>query len=178
MSLRFMAIAVAVAIAGIAVGIAIRRIVGAWLTFRSHFVVTCPQDQTSRAVVVDCEHAVWTTWRGDAELRLTGCSDWPERAGCDQRCREQIQRAPEDCLARTILAKWYADKCCMDCGQPVGEAYWNAKKPALLTREHGLQVWEEIPLDQLQTTLEGARAVCFECYVSAKIGPVSAASLL
>jgi len=178
MSLLFVAIAVALTIAGIAGGIGVRRILSAWIRFRNHFIVTCPADQKAAGVVADRAHAAWTAWRGTAELRLSGCTHWPEHAGCDQGCREQIERAPEDCLARTILAKWYADKCCVECGEPLGAAYWNASKPVLLTRERGLQTWDEVALDRLPATLDSAKPVCFECYVSAKTGPVSAVSLL
>jgi hypothetical protein len=178
MSLLFVAIAAALTIAGIAVGTGIRRTLSAWLKFRPHFLVTCPADQKAAGVAVDHAHAAWTAWRGNPKLRLSGCSHWPERAQCDQGCREQIERAPEDCLARTILAKWYENRCCVDCGEPVGAAYWNATKPVLLTPERGLQTWDEIPLEELPATLETAKPVCFECYVTAKIGPVSAASLL
>jgi hypothetical protein len=44
---------------------------GAWLTFRSHFVVTCPADRQPAGVIVDAWHAAATavltrpfTWSG------------------------------------------------------------------------------------------------------------------
>ena len=178
MSLLLVVIATALAILGIAAGIWVRRVLSAWLTFQNHFVVACPSDQKASGVAIDGAHAAWTAGLGKTDLRLSGCSQWPERAGCDQRCREQIQRAPEECLPRTMLAQWREGRCCVECGQPVGEAYWTARKPVLLTSDSKLQTWDEIPLDELKLVLDTAKPVCFDCYVTAKIGPISAVSLL
>jgi len=43
---------------------------------------------------VDEGHAAATTALGDPELRLKGCSHWPEREQCGQECLSQIESAP------------------------------------------------------------------------------------
>ena len=164
-------ISVGLTIVAIALGIAVKRITSAWLIFRSQFLVTCPADCLPAGVRVDTMHAAATAWRGAPQLRLRGCSLWPERAGCEQMCATQIMTTPENCLARTILAKWYEGKCCVRCGNPVGEAYWDACKPALLTPRNVLVECDEIPAAELPKTLETARPVCFECYVQDKVNP-------
>lgn len=168
MSILVVLIAVGLAAVAVAIGIAIRRISSAWLTFRRQFVVTCPEDRHQAGVIVDAVHAAVTAWRGRPSLRLSGCSRWPERGGCEQMCLAEIRRAPQNCLVRDILAKWYDEKYCVRCGRPVGEAYWGAEKPALLT--HGVvEQCDQIPGPQLLATLGTAQPVCFDCYAEERM---------
>jgi len=164
MSILEVLIAVGVTIVAVAIGIAARRISGAWLQFRSRFVVTCPENREPAGVIVDAWHAAVSAWRGEPRLRLAGCTRWPERKGCDQMCLNQIGTAPENCLIRNILARWYDGKYCVRCGHPVGEAYWGESKPALLT-SGVVEQCEQIPGPQLVTILGTAQPVCFDCYV-------------
>jgi hypothetical protein len=165
----FVLIAVGLTIVGVAAGIAIRRIASAGLIFRHQFLVTCPLDSLPASVRVDSLHAAATAWRGRPQVQLTRCSRWPERAGCDQACAAQFTTTPEDYLARTILAKWYDGKYCVCCGNPVGEAYWDSRKPALLTSGNVVEECDQIPIEELPKTLETARPVCFTCYVDDKV---------
>ncbi|MFA6958266.1 MAG: hypothetical protein WC538_20550 [Thermoanaerobaculia bacterium] len=51
----------------------------------------CPRDDTPVTVQVDFRSAARTAAFGmPVHVRLSGCSHWPERAGCDQRCLRQI----------------------------------------------------------------------------------------
>jgi hypothetical protein len=51
----------------------------------------CPRDDTRVTVQVDARSAARTAAFGmPIHVRLSGCSHWPERAGCDQRCLRQI----------------------------------------------------------------------------------------
>ena len=160
-------VAVGITTVAVALGIAIRRIMEAGVRFRGQRLVTCPQDHRPAGVMVDAAHAALTAWARDPELRLTGCTHWPERAACGQPCISQIEAAPEDCLVRGILTRWYDGKYCARCGKPVEEAYWDVCKPALLVPGDVLKEWDQIPAEQLPETLETARPVCFHCFIAA-----------
>jgi hypothetical protein len=51
----------------------------------------CPRDDSQVMVQVDATSAARTAAFGmPIHVRLSGCSHWPEREGCDQRCLRQI----------------------------------------------------------------------------------------
>jgi len=51
----------------------------------------CPRDNTPVKVQVDARSAARTAAFGlPIHVRLSGCSHWPERAGCDQRCLREV----------------------------------------------------------------------------------------
>src|ERR1044071_9213977 len=84
----------------------------AYLLFRGKRVVVCPETRQYVAVEVDAAHAAATAIGEEAELRLTSCTRWPERADCDQDCVYQIANAPEDCAVRTMLEDFFAGQSC------------------------------------------------------------------
>lgn len=169
--------AVGITVVATAVGMAVRRIIGAWLKYCGKRIVTCPEHQKPAGVIVDWGHAAATAWRGNPDLRLSGCTRWPQRASCSQTCLSQIHSSPEDCRVSRILASWYDDKYCVWCGQPVGEEYWTTVRPALLTAGPTLLTWTEIPIDELPGTLAAAQPVCFGCYTRRVVAPGCAAPL-
>jgi Protein of unknown function (DUF1761) len=59
-------------------------------------LVTCPENQQSGVVCIDARHAVDTGIDGCPDLRLSGCTRWPERANCDQGCLSQAVQAGPD----------------------------------------------------------------------------------
>jgi hypothetical protein len=62
----------------------------------------CPRDDTPVTVRVDAKSAARTAAFGmPVHLRLAGCSHWPERAGCDQRCLRQISPTHTAVMAKT-----------------------------------------------------------------------------
>ena len=161
-------IAVGVTLVAMAVGIALRRAITAWFLYRGQRIVTCPENQQSAGVVVDAWHAAVTApAREGVELRLTGCTRWPEHRDCDQKCLAQLESSPSDCLVKNMLKRWYDGKYCAWCGQPVGEAYWTSCKPVVLTRHATLLQWDEIPIGQLTGALATGSPVCFPCYARA-----------
>jgi hypothetical protein len=48
--------------------------------------VTCPETHQSAVVGIDARHAAATVMDGSPALRLCECSQWPERAQCNQAC--------------------------------------------------------------------------------------------
>src|SRR3954454_14212048 len=83
------------------VGIAIRTAI----RMRGNHVVVCPETQQPAGVKVDLGHAATTAVWEKADVRLTTCSRWPERAGCDQPFQAQIEAEPDG--TRTKAAVLY-----------------------------------------------------------------------
>ena len=165
MPIQTVVVAIAVVLAGIAVG----RLVNAWWKYRGRRVITCPENQRPAGVVVDVRHAAATALGKSPELRLSSCSRWPERAGCGQECLSQIEASPEGCLVRNILTKWYEGKVCAWCGQPFGEIDWAGRQPALLGADGVSVEWSEVPADKLHGTLAAASPVCFACHMANRL---------
>jgi hypothetical protein len=111
-------------------------------------------------------HAALTGFGKAPELRLSQCSRWPERADCGQECLSQIHAAPEDCLVRNIIARWYRGKSCVSCGRGIGEIDWSGSQPGVLTTDGSTLEWREIPADKLEETLRAAQAICFACHTA------------
>ena len=158
--------ALVVVIAAVFLAIVLGRLALAWRRYRGERVIACPETRQPAGVVVDASHAAVTALGGAPELRLSSCSRWPERAGCGQPCLSQIAAAPEDCLVRHILAKWYEGKTCASCGRTVGEAEWLAAQPALMGPDGISLEWSRIPADKLPETLAAARPICFACHTA------------
>jgi hypothetical protein len=129
-------------------------------------VVSCPETKHSAGVRVDAARAAWTGLGQAPALRLSECSRWPERAGCGQECLRQIATAPEDCLVRDVLLKWYEGKACASCGRPIGDIPLAGSKPALLLADKVTLEWEQIPAERIPETLAAAAPICFACHMA------------
>lgn len=147
-------------------GLAAWRLSRVWLKYLGRMVITCPENQRPAGVFVDKGHALATGIAAPPELRLAQCSRWPERSDCGQQCLNQIADAPDDCLVRNILTRWYAGKSCAWCGLPVDEIHLTDRKPALLKPDQVSVEWKEVPADQLQETLATALPLCFACHTA------------
>ncbi len=100
-------------------------------------------------------------------LDLSGCSRWPERQSCGRECLAQIERAPSDCLVRTVVTKWYDGKSCAVCHKPLGEIDWLDRRPGLIDRSGKARPWPDVPADQLPQAMATEQPICFDCYVAA-----------
>jgi hypothetical protein len=145
---------------------AARMALAAFMRYRGKRVVVCPETRKYVAVEVDALHAAATAAKGEPELVLRSCTRWPERADCDQACVHQIERAPEDCRVRTMLDEWYALRACHFCGKAFGEISWTDHKPALLSPEHLIIEWTELPPERVPEALQTHRPVCWDCAVA------------
>jgi hypothetical protein len=148
---------------------AVWRIGSAWFRYRGKRVITCPENHRPAGVVVDAAHAAATVFGKAPELRLSECSRWPEKAGCGQECLSEIRGSGEDCLVHNIIAKWYRDKDCAACGQPIGEIDWTGSHPALLVGDQVSLEWNQVPADELVGTLAAALPICFACHTANKL---------
>ena len=138
----------------------------AYLKFRGMRLVTCPETREPAAVEVDAKHAAFTTVLGMPSLQVKDCSHWPERQSCEQRCLAEIELAPEGCLVRTILAKWYEGKSCTFCLKALGEINWSEHKPALMSPERVTFEWSEIHAERLPEVLATHMPVCWNCHIA------------
>ena len=62
------------------------RICAIFVQFRGAREVICPETGNLAVVLIDALHAAVSSAVADPELRVKGCSRWPERQGCRQEC--------------------------------------------------------------------------------------------
>jgi hypothetical protein len=144
----------------------LRRPVSEYIRMRGTRVVACPENELPAAVTVDARHAAFTAAAGHEHLRLDACSRWPERAGCGQECLKQIEAQPADCLVRTQVSRWYADKTCAICGKALGEIEWAAHKPALRAPDGRTLEWADVQPETMFQVMSTHAAVCWDCHVA------------
>ncbi len=137
-----------------------------YFLMRGDRLVTCPENEQPAAVKVDAAHAAVSAIRGFRDLNLEQCSRWPERAGCGQQCLRQIEEAPIDCLVKTHLSRWYADKTCVLCGKPLGMIDWTRHRPAVMSPDRHTYEWHEIKPETLPDVLSTHAAICWDCHVA------------
>lgn len=146
---------------------ALRPLVRTYRTYRGTRVITCPETGKPAAVEVDAAYAaVSQTSFGTPVLQLASCSRWPERRGCGQECLAQIEAAPHDCLARTILEHWYAGRACALCGRPFGDIRWSDHKPAARLPTGQTLAWAAIRPAELPVVLAASAPVCWNCHIA------------
>ncbi len=130
-----------------------------FLKHRGLRVVTCPETGDGAAVSVEALFAA--TW--DGALRLSACSRWPERAGCDQACLTQIAAAPDGCLLHSIVTSWYAGESCVRCRRPIGKIVWHEAPPALLAPDGSSHEWSDFAPQDLPRLFETYSPLCWYC---------------
>jgi hypothetical protein len=153
----------AAAVAAAALYVLLVPLVRLTLRFRGSRVVTCPETNAPAAVKVD---ALRAALQGPDQLLLQQCSRWPERQGCGQECIRQIEAAPEDCLVRSILTKWYAGKSCVACGRKLDEIDWMEHKPALMSSDGSSVEWHELAPEDIPRVLSTHRPLCWNCHIA------------
>jgi hypothetical protein len=161
----------AIVVVALVVGVAALAgfILRGYLKQRGDRLITCPETLTNEAVRVDAGQAAVSTLMGHTELTLASCSRWPERQGCGQECLSQIKSAPDGCLIRTTVAKWYAGKTCAICGRPVGDREWMEHAPALLDPrdpDRRTTTWDRVPPERILDVLATHEPVCWNCHVA------------
>jgi len=141
-------------------------VVGAYRRYRRPRLVTCPETHQAAAVQVDAGHAALTATLHDVDLRLSSCSRWPERHDCGQECLRQIEAAPDDCVVRTIVARWYEGKHCVLCGQAFAFIESWGHTPALMGPDGETVEWGDVEMAKLPELLRSHRPVCWNCHVA------------
>ena len=138
----------------------------AYARYRGQMVVTCPETHKPVTVSVDAPHAALTAAVDATDLRLTRCTRWPERQDCGQECVRQIELAPEDCMVRGILGKWYDGKSCALCGKAIEPIHAWTHRPGLITADNRVVGCTAVPPEQLPDTLAAAKPLCWSCEVT------------
>jgi len=154
-----------IVVAAVVVVLGLGRFLRAFFHQRGQRLVACPETQQPAAVRVNAVRAALSSLRGRPQLRLDACSRWPEREGCGQECLAEIAAAPEGCMVRGMLVRWYEGKRCALCGSDVDAAHWYAHEPALLDANGQTLEWRQIPALDLEGVLETHRPVCWNCHI-------------
>jgi hypothetical protein len=144
----------------------LRRPVSEYYRMRGTRVISCPENEQPAAVTVDARRAALTAAAGHERLRLDSCSRWPEKAGCGQECLKQIEAQPTDCLVRTQVDRWYADKSCAICGKALGQVEWAAHAPALRAPDGRTLEWRDVKPETMFQVMASHAAVCWDCHVA------------
>jgi hypothetical protein len=156
---------------GIAAGAALIGL-GIWYAVRGLYalrgprLVTCPETGGTVAVDLDLKYSAVHSAFGRPHFRLKDCTRWPEKAGCGQMCLADLEAAPRDCLARTIVARWYEGKRCAFCRRAFGAIHWHDHTPALVDAGGVTRQWTELPVEKLPELLATYRPVCWNCHVA------------
>ena len=138
----------------------------AYARLRGPRVVVCPETITPEAVEIGAVRAAWTAGISDARYRLTSCSRWPERGDCPQECLSQIEAAPDGCLVRERVARWYAGASCALCGEAIEEIRWFHRSPGLIGADGRVREWRNLTLEDLPDAFATGRPLCFDCCVA------------
>ncbi|HET7433390.1 MAG TPA: hypothetical protein VFN10_01620 [Thermoanaerobaculia bacterium] len=131
--------------------------------YRGKRIVTCPETRLPVSAEINAMLAAGTAIVTQPRFVVTNCSRWPERAGCDQACAPQLAASPEETLVRNIVARWYAERACVYCAQPIRSISGALIVPALLTAAGELREWKDIAPEDLPQVLASAVAVCARC---------------
>jgi len=153
----------------VAVGIAfvLFRAARAYFHFRGVRLVTCPETKQPAAVELDAPKAARESILGAPHFRLSDCGRWPERQDCGQECLSQIALAPQDCLVRNIVAKWFVGKKCVYCKKPIETVDDFAHhRPALLDPQCKTVEWNEIRPEKLPELFADYLPVCWYCHIA------------
>lgn len=144
----------------------IRYFVRAYLRYRDSRIIICPGNGEAAIVEVDAVHATLTSVLGQPDVRLQNCARWPLHQNCGQECMVQLDVAPEECLVRGVMMRWYQSKSCVYCGKPFEQIELLDHKPALKSPEGQLVTWRELVGEDLLTSLANLEPVCWDCYIA------------
>jgi hypothetical protein len=144
------------------------RYLRSYFRYRNKMVVTCPETNKPVGVDVDARRAAITGTLGSESLRLTDCTRWPEKQGCGQECLSELEASPESCMVKKRLEAWYEGKSCAYCEKGLGDVHWHEHKPALVSPEHRLLQWEDVPAETLSEVLSTHKPVCGTCNFAEK----------
>lgn len=137
--------------------------VALYVRYRGKRIVTCPETNAPVSAEINAALAAGTWMVTQPRFVVTACSRWPERAGCDQACAPQVEASPDETLVRSIVAKWYGERTCVFCSQPIREIGGAAVAPALLGPDGELREWNDVATEELPQVLANAVAVCARC---------------
>jgi hypothetical protein len=136
-----------------------------YFKFRGKRLVTCPETNKTAAVELDAKGAAREAFSQKPRMHLDECTQWPERKDCGQECLGEIAMSPSACLVRNVVIDWFEEKNCVFCGKSIADVreWWVDHKPALLTPEKRIVVWNEFAAEQLPELFQKCEPVCWSC---------------
>ena len=138
----------------------------AWKRWHGVRVITCPENHEATAVRVAAFEAAKDLATGATpDLHLRTCTRWPEMAGCDEACIQQIREAPEASLVQNIVGNWYDGKYCVLCDKEIGEVVWHERPPAVKLEDGTIREWKELPAETLPKVFATGEPVCWSCAI-------------
>jgi hypothetical protein len=143
-------------------GLPVAAEVHAYYCNRGRRRVVCPANGGSAEVELDPKFALKTAFRNHQQSRLQDCTRWPEEAACGQECLEQVDPTPEN--VERFLSKWYDGKHCAICTRSLTPSDWRRSRLAVLNQQHKLFELRHMHLGDLQTELQHARPLCWNCH--------------
>ena len=63
-----------------------------------------------------------------------------------------------------LLSKWYEGKICASCERSLSASDWRRSRLALLNEQHKLFELRHMHLEELQSTLQHMRPLCWNCH--------------
>lgn len=138
-------------------------IVRRYVKARGTRVIICPETVTPETVEVDAAHAAWTGAISETSYRLTSCSRWPERQDCGRDCLAQIESAPDGCLVRERVGKWYEGSFCAICGASIPPPGPVHPGPGLLDPHRQPCRWQDVAPEDLWEVFATYRPLCSDC---------------
>lgn len=144
----------------------VRYVVRARGKFAGSRVILCPETGKQAMVEVDTRRAALTSLVGQTDIRLESCWRWPLNERCGQECLLQLDVAPDDCLVRSVLSKWYRGQKCVFCERRFGEIDLSNHKPALFTPEGITVEWAEVAIAAVKDAMARYQPVCWNCHIA------------
>ncbi len=148
----------AVLVTGLPVAVSLQN----YFQNRGRQSVTCPDSGQPADVELDHKFAFQTALRGQEHTRLASCSRWPGKGDCGQECLAQLDPSPEN--VDRLLTKWYEGKSCAICARSLTPSDWRRSRLAVLNADYKLFELREMTLDNLQSSLENMRPLCWICH--------------
>ena len=78
----------------------------------------------------------------------------------------QLDVAPDDCLVRSVLTKWYRGQKCVFCERRFEETDLIDHKPALFTPEGITVEWAEVAIAAVKEAMATYQPVCWNCHIA------------
>jgi hypothetical protein len=150
----------------VAIYFGVRYFVRARGEFGGSRVIICPDTGKQSMVEVDTRRAALTSLVGQTDIRLESCWRWPLNEGCGQECLLQLDVAPDDCLVRSVLTKWYRGQKCVFCERRFEEIDLLEHKPALFTPKGITGEWAEVAIAAVKEAMATYQPVCWNCHIA------------
>jgi len=134
-----------------------------WIRYQGRRIVLCPVTRQPVAVKVDVAHAVMSAVWQSVDVRLTSCTQWPERGACSQPCVKQLGA---DCETRpkALARTFFAGKRCALCQRRIKAPTGVTLQPGFMHPvTHKVDTWDDVPIQTLPEAFTSWRPLCMNC---------------